>query len=78
MPYPLPPRPHTASSACAGHLPSGLTAAGSFIPNAAHGRREGAILCSSRAPSHPYSFPPNGNGQNAADRIANAMWEIGR
>jgi hypothetical protein len=25
---------------------------------------------------HPYNFPPNGNGQNAADRIANAMWEM--
>lgn len=25
--------------------------------------------------SHPYSFPPNGEPRNAADEIANAMWE---
>lgn len=26
-------------------------------------------------PAHPYPFPPNGAPRNAADEIANAIWE---
>ena len=51
-------------------MPGQLTSGDATAPAGAFYNREEI--------SHPYNFPPNGEPRNAADEIANAIWEMKR